>query len=108
MKHFVEFYFLGLPLGDHHEREIASRDPSSLKKIPSFAYGYRFFDRNDDSEEKINFSGYYYFGKEYSTADLKVKYPHIDHSKFQGFKRVVKTSSGNLYPLNPEDQVVSI
>jgi len=107
MKTFVEFYFPGVSCAGCCEKEVTYREESAVTSIiPNHAISYRFFDKEDDGS-KINFSAYYYLGKEYSLEDFKLRYPQLA-ADFES-PRVFRSTSGAFYPLaNEEDIVVEI
>lgn len=108
MKQFVEFYTPGIDCGGKKEREVSSRDVELIPSIPSNALSCRFFDK-DSEDNKINYSPRFWFGKEYSIEEFKLKFPQLlDETYLVSASRVVKTRTGGFYPLGEADIVVSV
>lgn len=108
MKTYVEFYFPGISVSGKCEREVSSRNVGELERIPEYAVSLRFFDK-DEAENKVNYSPYYFLGKEYSAQEFKVKYPQlISCEELTNAARVVKSAVGDFYPLKDTDIVVAV
>lgn len=108
MKTYVEFYFPGISVSGKCEREVTSRDIEELGKIPEYAVSLRFFSKDADGA-KVDYSPYYFLGKEYSAQEFKVKYPQlINCEHLSKAVRVVKTAAGDFYPLKDTDVVVAV
>jgi len=108
MKNYVEFYFPGICCAGKCEREVSSRNVEEIPKIPEHAISFRFFSK-DANENKVDYSPYYFLGKEYSPEELKKKYPQLDISEdFSNAKRIVRTITGSFYLLKDEDIVVAV
>lgn len=106
-KEFVEFYFPGISCAGQKEREISSRELDLSELIRNGAISYRFFSKNENNNN-VNYSPYYYIGKEYSIEEFKVKYPQLaTDSDLITAHRIVKTFTGGFYPLSEMDIVVS-
>lgn len=109
-KTFVEFYFPGTDLAGKCEREVSSRDVELITSIPENAISCRFFSK-DENQNKFDFSPYYFFGTEYSAEEFKIKYPQMTTTADPNLavaKRIVKATTGGLYPLSDEDIVISV
>lgn len=108
MKQFLEFYFPGINCGGRKEREFSSRNIEVVKSIPTYALSCRFFEK-DKEGNKINYSPRYWFGKEYSNEEFKLKFPQlINETYLLSASRIVKTRTGGFYPLAKTDIVISI
>lgn len=109
MKHFVEFYFPGVSCAGQNEREVSSRDITEIGSlVPNYAISCRFFSKDED-KNKVDFSSYYFFGKEYSAQEFKTKYPQLaDDSDLASAERIVKATTGGFYPLSDKDIVVPV
>lgn len=108
MQNFVEFYFPGISCAGEKEKEVSLRAIAEITSIPSNALSCRFFSK-DEKENKVDFSSYYYFGKEYSAQEFKEKYPQLaTDSDFISANRVVKTMTGSFYPLKDDEIVVPV
>lgn len=102
-KEFVEFYFPGISVAGKKEREITSRDEII---IPEYAISYRFFTK-DSNGNNVNYSPYYFVGKEYSIEEFGKKYPQLKEDEiFAKAKRIVKSTTGGFYVLSETDIVV--
>lgn len=107
MQNFVEFYFPGVSCAGQKEREVELRAIAEITSIPDNAISCRFFSKDED-ENKIDFSPYYFFGKEYDIQEFKTKYPQLAAvSDFASANRIVKARTGRFYPLSDDDIVVS-
>lgn len=105
---FVEFYFPGLDCGGRKESEVTSRNVEALKSIPTYAHSCRFFSKGVD-DNKINFSPRFWFGKEYSKEEFKLKFPQLkNETDLSSASRVVRTRTGGFYPLSETDIVISV
>ena len=107
MKTFVEFYFPGVSCSGGCEKQVFSkRSIHEIGPIPTNAISYRFFDKND-AGEKVNYSEYFYIGKEYSFQDFKLKYPQLagDFDEVS-VHRILKSVTGAFYALSEKDIVV--
>ena len=108
MKTYVEFYFPGISVSGRCEKEVSSRNVKELERIPEYAVSLRFFDK-DEAENKLNYSPYYFLGKEYSAQEFKVKYPQlINCEELSTAARVVKSAAGDFYPLKDTDVVIAV
>lgn len=108
MKQFVEFYFPGIDCGGRRELQVSSRNVELIKSIPTYALSCRFFTK-DSEENKISFSPRYWFGKEYSNEEFKLKFPQLKNEPdLSSASRIVKTRTGGFYPLGKTDIVVSV
>ena len=108
MQHFVEFYFPGISCAGQKEREVELRAIAEVTSIPNNAISCRFFSK-DENENKVDFSSYYYFGKEYSAQEFKQKYPQLaGEEDLISANRVVKCITGNFYPLKDDEIVVPV
>lgn len=106
-KTFVEFYFNCLDLSGKNEREVSSRDASSLTNIPQFATSFRFFEK-DSTGKKINFSSFYFLGTKYSIEDFKKKFPQLaSDPDLMAAENIVGLNIGGFRPLNDGDIVIS-
>lgn len=103
---YVEFYFPGVSCVGRKEREVSSREVEMIGIIPKNAISCRFFSK-DEKDNKVDFSSYYYFGKEYSLEEFKGKFPQLA-SDFANAKRIVKTVTGGFYPLSKDDKVILV
>lgn len=108
MKTYVEFYFPGISVSGSCEKEVSSRDVEELERIPEYAISLRFFSK-DSNDNKVDYSPYYFLGKEYSAQEFKTKYPQlINCEELTNATRVVKSAVGDFYPLKDTDVVVAI
>ena len=108
MRTYVEFYFPGLSVNGQNEKEVSSRNIEELERIPKYAVSLRFFNK-DEAENKVNYSPYYFLGKEYSAQEFKLKYPQlINCEELTNADRVVKSAAGDFYPLKDTDVVVAL
>lgn len=108
MKHFVEFYFPGVSCAGQNEKEVSIRAIAEVTSIPTNAISCRFFSK-DEEENKVDFSSYYFFGKEYSAQEFKTKYPQLaDDPDLASAERIVKATTGGFYPLSDKDIVVPV
>lgn len=108
LKHYVEFLYPGLIVSESEEREVPSRDYKDLKKIPKNCFGFRFFDRVENTvDDEIlygqnkNYSKMYYpKANKYSLSEVKEQFPDhnilISNMKNNGWKYVVRTRHGNF------------
>ncbi|MBP3256008.1 MAG: hypothetical protein J6M60_05925 [Clostridia bacterium] len=102
MKQYVEFYFPGISLMGSNEKEVKLRDVEEAKPFPMYSNAFRFFEK-DEAGNKINFSNFYYIGKEYSKQQYLLAYPQgedIDSN------RIIKLVTGGFKALNENDIVV--
>ena len=106
-KQFVEFYFPGVSLKGQNEREVSSRNTEEVLPIaPVHAISYRFFDKDADGNH-VNYSAYYWLGKEFSGEDFKIKYPQLaSDDLFKSARRIIHAVTGGFYPLSETDIVV--
>ena len=108
MNTYVEFYFPGISVSGSCEKEVSSRNVEELERIPEYAVSLRFFNK-DNAGNKVDYSPYYFLGKEYSAQEFKAKYPQlINCEELTGATRVVKSAVGDFYPLKDTDVVVAI
>lgn len=102
-KKYVEFYFPGLSVAGSCEKEVSERNPE-LVTPPQYAFAFRFFEKTQDGQ-KVNFSGYYYLGKEYTIEDYLKKI--INPENMGKCTRVVKLITGGFRPLKDDDIVLT-
>ena len=106
MKTFVEFYFPGFSCAGQNEKEVSSRNVTEIGTIPKNAISCRFFSK-DENQNKLDFSAYHFFGKEYEVQEFKEKYPQLAaDSSLVSATRIVRTTNVNFYPLKDDDIVV--
>ena len=81
---------------------------NKIGKVPEYAISFRFFSKNS-SGNKIDYSPYYFFGKEYSSEEFKKKYPQLAKCDFvENSDRIVSSSIAGFHALSKEDIVVPI
>ncbi len=108
LKHYVEILYRGMLFDETDKRKVKSRDASKVK-VPKEAYGFRFFDLEEIVKgnetlvgEPKNYSGIFYFGKVMTLEDVEREMPKEDsllwNMKNNGYKKVIKTRSGNFKP----------
>lgn len=105
-KQFVEFYFPGIDVAGKEEREVAKREPALVEYIPQYAFAFRFFEKEEDGK-KVNFSGYFYRGTEYSIEEFAKKFPvYATDVESDNCNKVVKLITGGFRPLHENDIVL--
>ena len=118
LKHYVEFYYPGSLVAETEVKQIKNR--KERFKIPEYAFGYRFFDKEEVEVKgetltgrRKNWSGMHYFGEVMSLKEVKEQRLSIRGSKTlirnmegNGWKRVVKTRCGNFQPFEKRDRLV--
>lgn len=113
---YVEYIYTGSLVADSSSAKIAS---AADVHLPKSACGYRTFERTetttDDGEVLIgaprNYSAWTYLGREKTLPEVEQEHPGqrilIDNMRINGYKRVVFTPYGNVWPLNDADVVVA-
>ena len=116
LKHYVEYFYLGILFPRIEVKEILERRVDSID-LPNGAYGFRFFDReviNKNGETLIgkmkNISERYYKGEIYTLQDVKNKFHTedilISNMKCNGWGKVIKTCCGNFLPFRKGDKII--
>jgi hypothetical protein len=115
--HYVEFWYPGIIVAENSVREVDSRLPQDLKKIPVEAYAFRFFDKIEDdvSGRKLasapeNYSGYYFLGGEKKTVDqILIEEPDsilAENMKKNKIGAIVKTKFGQHMIFGKNDCII--
>lgn len=114
MKHYVRIWYLGLFVSEDSVREVATRE--ERPELGANAYGWQFFDRESavspDGETLLgkekNHSPTYYIGTELTAEQAIAEGNSIARSNIEGngYKRLVRTARGQMFPLNDGDVVV--
>jgi hypothetical protein len=115
-KTYMEILYPGSFVAETSTKPVKSR--TVPKTRPEGAFAVRFFDQSEvekDGEiltgKQKNFSPFYYWGEEFTCAEIKKKFPTetILYSNVHGngYKRAVRTVVGNWRPLEPKDIVIA-
>ena len=112
-KTFVTIFYPGVFVSETSEKEVTDREWSPDPK--SLVYAWRFFDKEyaDVNGEALmgkpkNFSPTYYYGTELTAAEAISQGNPIAKANIEinRYKRVVKTKSGQMFPIEENDIVV--
>lgn len=118
LKQYIEFFYPGSFVSESSAKEVADRTPPA--ELPKGAYGYRFFARNEVTQDgetlrgrPKDYSGITYYGEAMTLEEVKALTPSGDYRilvsnmESNGWGRVVKTIRGQFMPLNAGDSVVT-
>ena len=105
LKHYVEFIYPGSFCSDYDCREATSEELNGRVEIPNRSYGYRFFEREEQTTseevlrgERKNHGGWHFLGEEYSLERIKAeqsdKTTLISNMECNKWDRVVKCPQG--------------
>ena len=120
LKHYVEFFYPGVLFAESSSVSIDARESFNVTDVPTNAYAYRFYDREeiDQNDEKLvgpikHISGFYFFGKVYDADDVVTLFPEASilarNMQYNGWNKVVKTRCGNWQPFDETtDRIVEI
>jgi len=118
--HFVEFAYPGLLFSETSAQPIGKRDAGAIEP-PQGCYAFRFFSRKEHEDvlsgvkltgEPGDYSGWYFLpgSRKMSLEDVKREMPEKDilirNMVGNGYKHVVKTVRGNVFPLEEEDVIM--
>lgn len=113
-KNYIRIWYPGLLFSEDSIKEIEGRPENP--DIGERAYGYQFFDRESATVngetllgEPKNHSPTYYIGQELS-AEQAIRESNSTarvNIEANGYERLVKTRTGNLFPLRAGDVVRS-
>jgi len=120
-KTYVRFSYPGTLVDDYSTSEVSSREISQLK-VPSGAFGFRFFDvlitasRADGEEIELRSDPFawspmfYYGGRIYTEAEVAAELPNseilLSNMRGNDWNRVIQTRCGNFKPFTDEDILV--
>jgi len=108
MQHYAELVFPGIIVSEREEIQVDSRDSQPE---------YRFLDKetavtnsgNELKGEPENYSGWIYFGNEYTLEDILNRFPEetilISNMKANNMERVVMVD-GATYQMNIKDVAI--
>ena len=116
-KHYVKFFYPGSFVSETTSSKIDDR--SKRPEVPSRAYGWQFFDREEivENGETLhgaakNYSPVHYIGDEISeqkALDALKRSNGILRANIEGngYTRLVRTRFGQIFPLDANDIVVA-
>jgi hypothetical protein len=112
---YIQWGYPGFP-SEMIDEPAQSRDPK-LAERSGFSFGFRFFDREEvpsatDGKilkgDKQNFSGWYYYGKRMSLAEVQqtmsMKEILVGNMIRNEWAEIVSMENGACYNLYPEDK----
>ena len=118
LKHYVEFDTPGAFMPETEVRQVKTRIPASLRRIPKYTYAIEFFDREEVSKNKElltgrakNRSKRIIFGKVFTKEELpaqgfdehSILYRNADNSD----GKVIKCITGNWQPWDKDWIILS-
>jgi len=111
LKYYVEFDLPGVFMPETEVRQVKTRIPSRLRKVPKYTYAIQYFDREEVTKDRElltgnakNRSRRIVFGKVFTKSELpsqgfdekSILYRNAD-SRSNGYK-VIKCITGNWQP----------
>jgi len=119
LKHYVEFLYPGIVVGEYSSEPTETRDPKYIT-APEGAVAFRFYDVEEvtiDGEtltgKNKDYSGWFYVvGRAMTLEDVRREMPSkkvlIGNMESNGMDRVVSFPNGITYELHPEDIVLEL
>lgn len=113
---YIEFICYGIMVSESSSTKVSDRSMPTI--VPSYCFGFRFFDRTEsemDGEilfgQPKNYSHWFYLKGEVLTKELiKVKYPKkgvlISNMESNNINRVIHTKFRQFIPLEDKDIVL--
>lgn len=115
IRHYIEYFYPGSFVSNTSVERVTTRSRPS--NIPNNCFGYRFFDQEEAEVngevlegKRKHYSGMHYFGTELTFDDVcMLPNTSILQSSMRcnGWKTIVKTTTGNFQPLETNDMVIT-
>lgn len=78
IKHYVEIIYDKIFLDTPKIEEVEKRDPTAISNN-GFIHCIRFFDKEDNSDERKNYSVNIFFGERWTLEEIKLIYSENEH-----------------------------
>jgi hypothetical protein len=114
LKHYVTFFYPGIFASETEDRPVETRERTP--DVPKGAYAWRFYDREEMRQGKETLAGKpknhsptHYVGTELSAKEaISMGGVLADNVRINGYKRLVKTRGGQIFPLDDDDVIVKV